>query len=923
MVKISRLPYLLLLCMLGAALGADGARVSPSQALERALASPAVNKMKKKAPRAPLQLRRAVSARQGAEPMLYLFSNGAEGFVLTPADDAFPALLGYGEAGALRGDSVPAAMSMFMREYAREMEFELSRGVGSQGTEAAMPQQWTAVEPLLKSRWNQDAPFNKYAPIMEVLTDGVPNGTKFETPIGCVATAMAQLMYFHKWPEVGEGSNSYVWKPYSDVLEKTISCDFSQTPFAWSKMLDYYPYDAQGSPAWSEEAGEAVARLMHACAVSVNMRFNADFAGGSGAYNKDLALSLIKYFKYSRGMKMTHRDYTTNARFEEMIYGELKQGYPVVFDGRGAEGGHSFLCDGYAGDHYFHFNWGWGGVSDGYFYLGRLNPETLGIGGGSGGFNYSQGIIYNIRPLRDGADTAEAQLPFFNCVGNFDYSSRAATTAKDGSRIYTTTFTVKDATLGFGSGIWNMSLSPFTGYVGVAVMDTTGKVVFVPGREIKELPTYQGLTSITAYVDDFPAGEYGIYPAYYDTVNEQANFIKVANGFRSYVVMTVNPDGSCTFANADRKDEVMFAPQLAVSCFSYSGKVYSGEQKNFLLSLTNLSENLDYYGDLTMVLKDSKGRELASQPVGRYDVPAGQAYPLSFSTTLNVLVKDYTVVFRDSYGRTLPGEFPLSIAGTATPLTTQLRVQSYSPTEMKPNVAVERTMFNVANYGTTDVVAPVFVIGICKRGEATPFRSGELSYSKLTIQKQTAINLAVSNINWGVAAGEYDVRLYWRCDKSDGSGKEDLAISNPIPVRIGYPVTDVAFEAPSVELETGKTLTLSPVFKPANATFRTLQWVSSNPEVATVDNAGLVTAVAQGSAYITAAAYNAVQDVCLVTVKDASAVTDINLDEATIRCVYTPDGVKVLTAPTRAQLATLPPGLYIVVTDQGNLKLRF
>lgn len=921
MFKISLRRGVGLLCFFAVSLATMAKTVTSEEALARVISNAADSKMKRMPARSAVKLRKVVTGQTTTTPMLYLFDKG-EGFLLTPADDRFPAVLGYSDSGVLTSDSLPTPLRMFMQDYAAELEYELAQSAnGKMNTYAEVPSEWESVAPLLKSKWNQDAPFNKYAPTMELLTNGEPNGQTFETPIGCVATAMAQLMYYHKWPEVGEGSYSYVWKPYSDVLEKKIECDFSKTPFAWDKMLDYYEVDANGKPTWSDEAGDAVAKLMYACATAVNMRFNADFMGGSGAYNKDLALSLMKYFKYSKSMRFTHRDYNSNLGFETIIYDNLKRGLPVIYDGRGSEGGHSFLCDGYAGNHYFHFNWGWGGMSDGYFYLARLNPSSLGIGGGNGGFNYSQGIVYDIEPVRDGVDTGEAQSPMLRCVGHFDYSTQSVTTLANGSKTSTTTFKCTDGTMGFTPGFWNMSLSPFTGNIGLAVMNTKGEVTYVPGTSVKDVQPYSGQAYITACLDQFGEGEYGIYPAFVNTIENSAYYIKVANGYRSYVVMTVNADGTRTYANADRKDEIDYAPTLAVTCFSYSGNVLAGNQHNYLLSLTNLSGERDYYGDLIMVLKDAKGRELATQPVGRYDVPASMSLPMSFTTSLNVLQKDYTVVFRDSYGRTLPGEFLLSISGTATPLTTQLRMQSFTPTDVMPNSTIELTTFAVANYGTTDVTAPGFKIMIYPKGSTSPLRGWGFSYPKLTIQKQTAVNLSIGNLPANLPEGEYDVKLLWAMPQTDGTTK-DVVISQPIRMRAGRPVTGVKFETPEQTIKVGETKALTPILLPANATFRTLQWVSVNPEIATVDNTGAVVGVSPGVTYISASAYNGVQSLCRVEVVADSNVSELVSGETEIKAVYTVDGIRILSNPCQSQIATLPSGLYIIQTSKGTFKYR-
>lgn len=882
------------------ALGVSAAPLTPQQALSRLMSQSSVAKIKRMpSSKEAIKLHSTISNTDGSTALVYLFDKG-EGYALLSADDRFPALLGYSDKGTLSTDSVAPALRYMMGEYAREMEYVLNNSEASSATVTEAPQQWQAVEPMMKSQWNQDAPFNLYSPKMIVInsTTGEPTGQEIETPAGCVATAMAQVMYFHRWPDVGVGSNSYLWQTYADVKSQTLSCDFSQTPFAWDKMRDTYTLDSKGNPTWTTEEGEAVGKLLYACGIAVNMKFNAAQVGGSGAYSKDLALSLIKNFKYSKSMRMEQRDYTSNAAFEELIYGELAQGYPVIYDGRGSGGGHCFVCDGYSGNHYFHFNWGWGGTSDGYFYLGRLNPETLGIGGGSGGFNYTQSVVYGIRPVKDGNDTAEMQSPYLRCVGNFDFSSASGTT---------TSFVIKDATMGYAAGMWNLSLSPFTGYLGLAILDTKGNGEFVACLDEKGLEPYQGRTALQANLTKYTTpGEYGIYPAFYSTDTKKVELMKVANGFRSYVVMTVAADGTRSFANANRADEVSFAPELQVSCFSYNGAVYAGAPKQFMISLTNLSNMRDYYGDLTMIIRDSKNRERASIPVGRYDVAAGMSYPLSFTTTFNILENEYNVVFRDAYGRTLPGVFPLNITGTLSPLTTQLRVTGMSPVEIKPSSTVPQLLFTLTNTGSAAVAQPTLGIQVFKLGATSPTRAWSFNYGSLSVPAGATYTLAVGNLPFNLAAGDYEVKFIQR--KAVGLTYTDIVISQPIALRVGNPVTDVKFSANEAEIEVSATLKIEPTFTPANATFTSLQWVSSNPEVATVDNNGTVTGIAAGEAYITAGSYNAHQDVCRVTVKPTSGITEIIDGDTPVTAIYRLDGTKLPTVST----ADLAPGIYIV-----------
>lgn len=900
-------------------------QLSPTEALDRMLGEPTAKKMKKHTAKSKITLAHTFTSENG-DPMVYAFNKGDNsGYMLASADDCFPAMLGYGDNGNFDAEKIPASMKWFIEDYAREMDYVLSLNAEAVKTSAIADNGWEPIAPLLKSKWDQGEPYNLLSPPLELIdkTTGSPTGDKIPTVTGCVATSLAQVLYYHQWPDVGTGSHKYEWNAgYSDVAVKQLSCDFSQYRPDWDNMLPTYELDAEGNPTWNDAQAKAVADLMYACGVSVDMNYNIDQAGGSGAVSRMQSYALVDYFKYSKAIRYKYRDYCSSSEFEKIIYDNLKEGLPVLYNGRSSAGGHSFVCDGYAGDHYFHFNWGWSGVSDGYFYLARLNPESLGIGGagGAAGFNTNQGISYNIRPVKDGNDTGVAEDPYFNCVGNFDYYSRQEQTAANGKKLTFTIFNVTSPVSGYNAGFWNMSSVKFDGYLGVIVKDKDGKETFVVGIEVKDVATNSGYKQIPAYLEEFPEGTYTIYPGYYNTVIDDGDYINVVNGYRNYVTMTVDADGNRTFTNQKLEDEIATAPELAVTCFNYNGEIYSNTPHDFLLTVANHTSDKDYYGDLTMVLKNSKGKVLASKPLGKYDVPAGLTIPYSFNLTLDLLKNDYIVSFKDSYGRELPGEYPLTIAKKGSELTTQLRIMSYSPVDVAPHSIIPSVTFQVGNYGSTAVAAPQFGLAYFKQGESTG-KIFTFTYPSLTIESGKAYNLRLTDVNFDLEEGDYVVKMYWFKPSADGGDPTRTLISNPIALRAGYPVESVSLPQDEIILKPGDNSKLTATLTPENATFRILSWTSSNPAVATVDNDGNVTAISEGHAYISATSHNGASDVTKVEVKETSAVSEILSTGGEIISVYNAGGIKILDRPTADEIKALEKGLYIVITDKGSVKL--
>lgn len=311
-------------------------------------------------------------------PTLYVFAhNNDSGFILLSADDAAAPVLGYSDKGNFNADEMPPQMKWWLSEYSRQIEYAAEKQIGTYTSTANNGSRKT-VAPLMSTRWNQDAPYNLL----------VPSKDSRNYPTGCVATAMAQVMKYWNYPERGTGSGS-ITLPSGAQGESSMNFRIA---FDWENMLDIYK-----SGDYDDTQAKAVATLMKACGYSTKMNYSM---GGSGTLSRFAAQALVNNFSYNPDIEYCERDYYSAAEWEGMLYAEMAAGRPVLYGGVSSSVGHEFVCDGYAGDGYFHFNWGWGGMSDGYFLLAALDPGSVGIGGGTGsdGFNYAQDIIIGIQP---------------------------------------------------------------------------------------------------------------------------------------------------------------------------------------------------------------------------------------------------------------------------------------------------------------------------------------------------------------------------------------------------------------------------------------------------------------------------------------------------------------------------------------------
>lgn len=371
----------------GIGLTAYSATLTPEQALQRLDAGAA--RMGVKSIRNADVTPAYVSRSEKGNPVAYVFNTASEGFVVVSANDVAVPMLGYSE-GTFDSTNPSPEFLWWMEEYGRQIEWAESRGVSGTGVSKTLPQ-LAPVAPLVKTKWDQSAPYNNDCPMGK--------GEDRRCVTGCVATAMAQMMNYFKYPEVGTGKINY---STPGVANKALLLDLAKQPFDWKNMLDIYE-----PGAYTDVEAAAVANLMRCCGYSVKMKYTTS---ASGAYGNDIANSLRTYFYYDEGCYDARREFYSSDEWAMLIYDNLKNVGPVVMNGQSGEGGHSFICDGYDGNGYFHFNWGWSGMSDGYYLLQALNPDAQGIGGYSGGYNFSQNAIIGAQPKKDGIKRVDGVL---------------------------------------------------------------------------------------------------------------------------------------------------------------------------------------------------------------------------------------------------------------------------------------------------------------------------------------------------------------------------------------------------------------------------------------------------------------------------------------------------------------------------------
>ena len=325
------------------------------------------------------------------ETCFYVFNVGDKGFVIVSADDYFRPVLGYSEEGVFPVNNMPDGLSYLLNsiiegrtgrtgnatpEVAAEWDLVTSTGCLMSKTGGR------EVPNLVVTKWDQDSPYNYYAP----QASSGPGGRCYA---GCVATAMSQIMKYWNHPLQGTGSLTYnsggsQGYPYYPGL----TADFGATTYDWDNM----PVSLSNhSP---QEQIEAVATLMYHCGVSVRMNYAPD---GSGANSQDVPGAISNYFSYTSQSVRRDRGQFSHADWDRMIKEQLEMGWPVYYSGcaEGDGGCHAFVCDGFNKAGLFHWNFGWGGTGDTYLDFDDIDYSASNDGAV---FNFVPAVVYNGTP---------------------------------------------------------------------------------------------------------------------------------------------------------------------------------------------------------------------------------------------------------------------------------------------------------------------------------------------------------------------------------------------------------------------------------------------------------------------------------------------------------------------------------------------
>ena len=521
----------------------------------------------------------------------YVFNvSGQQGFVIVSGDDRAPEILGYSDEGQFDAANIPSNMKAWLQGYADEIqELKNMPEVAGARSAARVPERnWAAIDPLIQTKWDQDAPYNLKTPIFL-------NNAQCVT--GCVATAMAQVLYYVA------SKNGFTFPVETSVEIPAYQCERNwgshvqvpavpKTTFKWNQMKLTYS---------NTETNDAVAELMLCCGASVNMDYADQVNGGSQASSTRIPNAFRTYFGFDGSVRHIQRIYYTIDEWEEIIYNEIANNRPVLYGGQSTGGGHEFVCDGYDGNGLFHFNWGWSGNHNGFFVLWTANPNGSGIGGSDSydGYSMSQDAVIGIQKPT-GSSTIE------------ELKRLSVKDIKVKNNLYTYTRTSKnsDFTVPICAVVGNATGSTFNVHLGLGLYNN---------NNLSEFLKIDGTYSYTNGGSSTPGGFYGtdngeyVYTNYTFGANKTGTY-RIVPISKEYESSTWLEDGLSDIyyieaTLADNQLDLVVKPivNLEVTNVEYTGNKMANIVQEVKVSIQN--NGPEYNGNLYFLVGDKVSGE--------------------------------------------------------------------------------------------------------------------------------------------------------------------------------------------------------------------------------------------------------------------------------------------------------------------------
>lgn len=400
----------------------------------------------------------------------YVFPNAnSKGFTIVSGDDRLPEIVGYSSQGSYDENNLPEGFISFMKAY-QNLYNKVNLGDAEALKNLAEIKAWrnkknasaastSAVAPLLGNiEWDQTSPYNNMCPKYDSV---------HVAATGCVATAMAQVMAYYKYPKQLKADIPGYVNRWNGIPMEIPTITQEEGVYDWDNMLPKYNKEANAT----QQQKDAVAKLMYHCGAAVRMSYGPE-SGAAVSSSK-----LAKYFGYDADLMMDlSRSSFTLDKWMQIIDTELAAGRPVLYGGQSSENGHQFICDGKDENGLYHINWGWSGNQNAYFDLSILNPEKGGTGSGSAadGFNRYCTMTIGIAPDNGVVDAPLAQIPSISVLYDADYVVITKGTRKSKSDKFEFTQQVTFV---------NQVKQAFKGFLGLGILQKDGSYKLVSDKK--------------------------------------------------------------------------------------------------------------------------------------------------------------------------------------------------------------------------------------------------------------------------------------------------------------------------------------------------------------------------------------------------------------------------------------------------------
>lgn len=539
----------------------------------------------------------------------YVFPNAnSKGFTIVSGDDRLPEIVGYSSQGSYDENNLPEGFISFMKAY-QNLYNKVNLGDAEALKNLAEIKAWrnkknasaastSAVAPLLGNiEWDQTSPYNNMCPRYDSV---------HVAATGCVATAMAQVMAYYKYPKQLKADIPGYVNRWNGIPMEIPTITREEGVYDWDNMLPKYNKEANAT----QQQKDAVAKLMYHCGAAVQMNYGPESAAAVSA------TKLAKYFGYDADLMMDlSRSSFTLDKWMQIIDTELAAGRPVLYGGQASDGGHQFICDGKDGEGLYHINWGWSGSQNGYFDLSLLNPEKGGTGSGSSteGYNRLCSMTIGIAPDNGVVDAPLATVPDIKAM-NYGFLE---TTTKDTRENPDEAF---DFWLDYGLG--NQTYQAFSGYVALGILQKDGSYRIVSQKahiNVDPIPG-EGMISVVdvnfRVNEAFEVGTVTLCPLY-SKDGENWTLCDIPSSFPSVMLKITKTKMDVT------------SPLTAQ--VTGPEKLETGAYGTFQVTLSNLSD-LEYFGYIDVSFSDKAEQVSAALARELYvSVPAHGSVTRSFN----------------------------------------------------------------------------------------------------------------------------------------------------------------------------------------------------------------------------------------------------------------------------------------------------